>query len=288
MEPDDRVNRVGLHPRILLATDLDRTLLPNGDAPESPGARPAFARVAARPDVVLAYVTGRHRALVEAAITEFRLPRPDFVIGDVGTTIWHVRDGEWLAWPDWPARIGTDWAGRDARAVRALLAPLSELTPQEVARQGTHKVSYHAAALADPAPLLARARALLEGAGLRVNLVWSLDEAAGLGLLDVLPAAAGKLAALQALRQHLRVAPTDTLFAGDSGNDLEVLGGPLPSVLVANAADDVRARAVAIAGQSGHADLLYLARGGWRGMNGNYAAGILEGLEHFHPVTRAW
>jgi hydroxymethylpyrimidine pyrophosphatase-like HAD family hydrolase len=76
---------------ILLATDLDRTLLPNGEATESPGARAAFARVAARPEVALAYVTGRHRALVEDAIAEYVLPRPDYVIGDVGTTIIRCR-----------------------------------------------------------------------------------------------------------------------------------------------------------------------------------------------------
>lgn len=275
--------------RILLATDLDRTLLPNGDAPESPGARAAFARVAAHPEVALAYVSGRHRALVEDAIAEYALPRPDYVIGDVGTTLWQPRDdGTWLDWPAWHALIGADWAGRDAAGVRALLAPLDGLTPQEEAKQGTHKVSYYAAPLADPSPLLARARTLLEGAGLRVNLVWSIDEAIDQGLLDVLPASAGKLPALQYLRRRLELEEADTLFAGDSGNDLEVLGGPLPSVLVANAAADVRARAIEIATRAGHADLLYLARGGWRGMNGNYSAGILEGLEHFQPWTRTW
>lgn len=275
--------------RILLATDLDRTLLPNGDAPESPGARAAFARVAARPEVALAYVTGRHRALVEDAIAEYALPRPDYVIGDVGTTLGQLRDdGTWLDWSDWHTLIGADWAGHDAAGVRALLAPLDELTAQQAAKQGLYKVSYYAAPLAEPSPLLARARTLLEGAGLRVNLVWSIDEATGQGLLDVLPAGAGKLSALQYLRRRLEIEDTDTLFAGDSGNDLEVLGGPLPSVLVANATADVRARAVEIAHQSGHAHLLYLARGGWRGMNGNYAAGILEGLAHFQPCTQAW
>ncbi len=34
----------------------------------------------------------------------------------------------------------------------------------------------------------------------------------------------------------------------------------------------------------GNADLLHLAKGGVLGMNGNYAAGILEGVLHFHPA----
>ncbi|MCI5126782.1 MAG: haloacid dehalogenase, partial [Candidatus Electrothrix sp. AR5] len=32
--------------KLLVCTDLDRTLLPNGPQPESPGARPAFAALA--------------------------------------------------------------------------------------------------------------------------------------------------------------------------------------------------------------------------------------------------
>ena len=81
--------------RILICTDLDRTLLPNGKQPESPGARAAFTRLVSRPEVTLAYVSGRHRSLVEDAIMEYGLPLPDWVIGDVGTTIYHVRTGEW-------------------------------------------------------------------------------------------------------------------------------------------------------------------------------------------------
>ena len=75
---------------LLIATDLDRTLLPNGAEPESPGAREMFARLVSRPEVTLAFVSGRHRELVEDAIEEFSLPQPDFVIGDVGTSIYHV------------------------------------------------------------------------------------------------------------------------------------------------------------------------------------------------------
>ena len=69
--------------RLLLCTDLDRTLLPNGPQPESQGARMLFKRLAERPEVTLAYVTGRHRKLVEKAISLYRLPLPNYVITDV-------------------------------------------------------------------------------------------------------------------------------------------------------------------------------------------------------------
>ena len=73
---------------VLICTDLDRTLLPNGKQPESPAARRRFAEFAAREEVRLAYVTGRHLALVEKAIANYVLPRPDFVIADVGTSLY--------------------------------------------------------------------------------------------------------------------------------------------------------------------------------------------------------
>jgi hypothetical protein len=40
--------------------------------------------------------------------------------------------------------------------------------------------------------------------------------------------------------------------------------------------------------EGGHQDSLYLAMGSFFDMNGNYAAGVLEGLAHFFPETAAW
>lgn len=273
---------------ILLATDLDRTLLPNGDAPESAEARPRFRRFASLPEVILVYVTGRHRQLVEQAIAEYDLPVPDFVIGDVGTSLYALRDGEWLLDREWQLALRPDWAGRGHADLASVLAGIPELSLQEAGKQNEYKLSYYAPPLADPSSLLARVDAALAGTGARYNLIWSIDETVGTGLLDVLPASASKLHALEFLRRRLEVAPERTVFAGDSGNDMEVLVSGVPAVLVANAQESVREAAVAGAVNSGHGSTLYLARGGLGGMNGNYGAGILEGVAHFIPATRAW
>ncbi|MCI5139086.1 MAG: haloacid dehalogenase, partial [Candidatus Electrothrix sp. AR1] len=53
--------------KLLVCTDLDRTLLPNGPQPESPGARPAFTALAEDPRVRIVYVTGRSICLTEEA-----------------------------------------------------------------------------------------------------------------------------------------------------------------------------------------------------------------------------
>lgn len=269
---------------ILLATDLDRTLIPNGSQPESPSARQRFHRLAARPEVRLAYVTGRHLESVEAAIAEYDLPRPDFVIADVGTSLYEIDANDWRQMQDWQQAIATDWGGRSHAELAMSVGEIPGLHLQDAVRQGACKLSYCAPPLDEPAELLNGIRQRLEASGARINLVWSIDETSATGLLDVLPASASKLHALEFLRARLGISLNRTVFAGDSGNDMQALVSRIPSVLVANAQESVRAEAVA------HADLekLYLARGGLLGMNGNYSAGILEGVVHFIPATCSW
>jgi hypothetical protein len=48
----------------------------------------------------------------------------------------------------------------------------------------------------------------------------------------------------------------------------------------------VQQEAIELAASSGHSAQLYIARGGYNGMNGNYSAGILEGIAHYHPQWR--
>ncbi len=269
---------------ILLATDLDRTLLPNGEQPESPLARQHFRRLVARPEVRLAYVTGRHRELVEAAMAEYELARPDFVIADVGASLYEIDAEDWRQVQDWQQTIALDWDGRSHAELAAMVGEIPGLRMQEATKQGACKLSYYAPPLADPAELLSCVRQRLEASGARVNLVWSVDETTGTGLLDVLPASASKLHALKFLRARLHIPLDRTVFAGDSGNDMEVLVSSIPAVLVANAQVSVRAEAAARTDAAN----LYLAHGGLLDMNGNYSAGILEGVVHFIPTTRAW
>lgn len=271
---------------LLLCTDLDRTLIPNGTQPESPGAREHFGRIARRAEVILVYVTGRDRTLATEAIHQYQLPRPAFVIGDVGTTLYDLRSGEWQHWPRWAAEIAPDWAGHDHADLTRMLSGINGLHEQEPTKQNRHKLSYYVPLQLDHETLLREIEARLAPWGVKAGLIWSVDEAEHIGLLDVIPRSATKLHAIEALREALGIPLTQTLFAGDSGNDLPVLVSPVPSVLVANAMSSVRDQAVAGADAAGHRDRLYLATGEHLGMNGNYAAGILEGLVHYHPSYR--
>jgi len=269
--------------RFLLCTDLDRTLIPNGKQPESPMAMQRFSSLVDCGEVTLAYVTGRHRALIEQAIAEFGLPQPDFAIADVGTTIYRVDGSGWRQWDEWDAQIAPDWQGLTHDELYRLLSVFPDLRLQEQEKQNRHKLSYYVPLETDAKRLLDEMDARLKQSDISANLIWSIDEKAGVGLLDVLPSSANKLHAIRFLMQQQGFLHENTVFAGDSGNDLDVLLSSIPAVLVANADEEVKE----LAGQA-HKDTLYIAKGGYLGMNGNYSAGILEGVAHYLPEVDIW
>ncbi|AHE99717.1 HAD-IIB family hydrolase [Thioalkalivibrio paradoxus] len=274
--------------RVILCTDLDRTVIPNGDQPESPEARPRLHRFAGRSETVLVYVSGRDEGLLRSAIRDYTLPVPDFAIGDVGTTIYRLQGERWSRWQAWSDEIAPDWRGWEGPDLAGWLGGIDRLELQEPEKQNDFKLSYYAPCDIRPAQLLAAVRERLEPRGVRANLIWSIDEQAGRGLLDILPASANKRHAIEFLMREQDFPDRATVFAGDSGNDLDVLVSGLQAVLVRNAPDEVREEAVRRAGEAGHPERLYVARGGFLGMNGHYAAGVLEGVAHFLPQTVAW
>jgi HAD superfamily hydrolase (TIGR01484 family) len=275
--------------RLLICTDLDRTLIPNGSQPESAGAREHFSRLVGCAGVTLAYVSGRHRDLAESAITSYGLPLPDFVLGDVGTTIYRVGvRHEWERLSGWEREISRDWNGLTSSDLEPVLRDLPGLDLQERSRQSVHKLSYNLAAEFDRIGLVDQIKRRLDSLGVSARLVWSIDDADGTGLLDVLPARASKYHAIEALMQEQGFTCDDTVFCGDSGNDIEVLASPIPAVLVANSQPEVQRLALQLAAESGHADMLYIAGGGFMGMNGNYSGGMLEGIAHYYPGILDW
>ena len=269
--------------RLLVCTDLDRTLVPNGGEPESPDAREWFTRMVKLPEVTLAYVTGRDQQLVRDAIREYDLPIPDFVLADVGSSIYVCNDHEWSLFPGWQAHIAQGWESTTRSGLVLLLDEFPELRLQEESKQNTFKLSYYAPVSTKQKDLQIALQKRLQDNNIEASLIWSVDEAADSGLLDILPAGAGKRYAIEFLMGENGFYLDNTVFSGDSGNDLPVLISPIPSTLVCNATIDVKQEAQHLARNLGTEQSLYLARGGFEGMNGNYAAGIVEGVCHYHP-----
>lgn len=273
---------------ILICTDLDRTLIPNGQYPEPDIARPLFGNIVARDDVFLAYVSGRDRVLLEEAISEWELPLPDYAIGDVGTSIYTVHDNSWERLESWREEISRDWGDYQREDIGQWLAEIDILTPQEQSKQNDYKLSYYVPVDVTISALLEDIHQRLNKHPIRYNVIWSIDDAKQIGLLDILPQRANKLQAIHFLMQQYDFDSTRTVFSGDSGNDLEVLCSDIRATLVHNASYEIKQQARKMADENGYADRLYIAQGGFLGMNGNYAAGILEGLAHYIPHTRKW
>jgi uncharacterized protein YcgL (UPF0745 family) len=95
------------------------------------------------------------------------------------------------------------------------------------------------------------------------------------------------LSAINFLMERKHFDKRHTLFAGSDRNDLEALTSGLQAILVRNAADEVRKEALRCL-PAECSKQLYLARGGFMGLNGYYSAGVLEGLAHFFPRARTW
>lgn len=273
---------------ILICTDLDRTLIPNGDQPESPLARPLFRQLLERPEIRLAYVSGRDRQLMEDAIAEYAIPTPDYAITDVGTTIYQFSNNTWTKWQSWYDEISRDWGTYTQLTLAELLQDIKQLQLQEERKQGKYKLSYYADEQTDIDDLFNEINTRFHDRNIRANLIWSIDETTHTGLLDVLPQAANKLHAIRFLMQEKNFSEKRTVFAGDSGNDLEVLCSDLQAVLVANATPAIKQQASELANNNASTSQLYTARGSFLNMNGNYAAGILEGVAHYLPETLDW
>ncbi|MEB3175372.1 MAG: HAD-IIB family hydrolase [Cyanobacteriota bacterium] len=275
---------------LLLCTDLDRTLIPNGAAPESPQARLRFRAFILGSPVTLAYVTGRDLTLVQEAIQVYDLPQPHFVIADVGASVYDFRvQGAPQRLQGWDAQIGAAWEGREAQGLIPLLAELMADWPcrlQEPEKQSRYKLSYYLEGELNPEPLLKAVKQRLQGLNLDANLIWSLDEDAGVGLLDILPPGANKSQAIAYLMERQNFSLDNTLFAGDSGNDLDVLLSPIKAALVANAHPQVKEAARRRIAEENRKETLYFAQGAGPG-NGNYSDGILEGVAHFFPEIMA-
>jgi sucrose-6F-phosphate phosphohydrolase len=262
----------------ILATDLDRTLLPNGSWPADPGAIDLFNALTQSHDVRVVYVTGRNLDLTEQAIREFGIRYPHVLIGDVGTSIRNYGQDGWMLHSGWDAHVRRTSPRWDADAVRSSVAGVDGLSEQEREHCGPFKQSYYVDH--------ERSELVLKAVDERVRgrfdevIVYSFDSQSGKGLLDFLPHSATKQTALEYIADELGASKPDVVFCGDSGNDIFPLTAGFSGVLVRNADEQLVTRVRQAA--DAHPGLrLYFAQGGFRGLNGFYTSGVIEGAYHY-------
>lgn len=259
--------------------------MPNGHAPESPGALDVLKNFVQMNSVQLAYVTGRDIRLLQAAVDEFQLPQADFAITDVGSQI-YTFDRQWQPLPAWLDKMHSQWPDDAIPSILAQLQQTVGLRLQEEHKQGPFKISFYVDDASQLDNVEQQVQQQLRQCSYPYNVICSIDDIHQVGLLDILPAMANKLQAIQFLIHYVHIPIEHTLFAGDSGNDLSVLISDIPAVLVANAENDLRQQVIKLVQEKHLSHRLYVAQGQYLDFNGNYAAGILEGLWHYAPEYR--
>ncbi|MCJ8141173.1 HAD family hydrolase [Falsirhodobacter halotolerans] len=200
--------------RFTLATDLDGTFLGGTDAMRKTLYDWIEAR---RSEVGLIFVTGRDPDFIARMCADGVMPWPDFIVGDVGTTIAGV-DGRTIAPIAELERHITDTWGDRGDHVRGVLKDAPGLVEQDTAFR--HRVSYHwDPATYDPAS------------------VTPLEEAFDILIshgcyLDVLPKGVSKGPSLLRLLDQLGIDPETVLVAGDTLNDLSMFQTGLHGAVV--------------------------------------------------------
>lgn len=262
----------------ILATDLDRTLLPNGSWEADAEAIDLFNELTEKQDVLVVYVTGRNLALTENAIREYGVRYPDVLCGDVGTSIRKYEDGGWQFDEGWIAHVRHASPAWDAAAIKAAVSGIEGMREQEQEHLNQFKQSYYVEH--------EKSDAVLKQVDARVKskfdevIIYSFDSQDGKGLLDFLPASATKQTALEYVAEEFGAAKQDVVFCGDSGNDIFPLTAGFRGVLVRNA-DDQLVENVQKALNENPALEAYFAKGGFRGLNGYYTSGVIEGAYHY-------
>ncbi|WP_265561646.1 HAD-IIB family hydrolase [Sphingomicrobium arenosum] len=203
---------------LLAICDIDNTLTGC-----MAGARRFGRLLESKPQWRFGVATGRSLQQAEAALQRWNLPRPSVMITSVGSEIyWCLPSGGRIADTGFADKIAEGW---DVDGVTQALLGLPGLSPQPDIEQRRFKRSY----FFDGAETVGRVRARLSAAGVEARVIASHDR-----LLDVLPARAGKAAALFWVSDRLGLAPEQVVAAGDSGNDEDMLTACPNAILVAN------------------------------------------------------
>ncbi len=261
----------------ILATDLDGTLIPlDGNRRNQHDLR-TLADQLGQHQVTVVYSTGRHRASVAQAMEQFDLPRPDWLICDVGTSLFVYDEAVGFTLVEAYQQHQDEIIARfPLDELQERVASVGGIRLQEPEKQGRFKLSFYADA-ARLADCVAEIQSRLDEADAPYSIIHSVDPFNGDGLIDLLPSGVSKAHALAWWVEHAEVRRDAIVFAGDSGNDLAALTAGYRAIVVGNADRSIAAAAYACHRRAGWQHRLFLAAE-------EATSGVLEGCRWFGLV----
>jgi HAD superfamily hydrolase (TIGR01484 family) len=253
---------------------LDGTLIPLDGCQRNVSDLRLLADELRTHEVTLVFVTGRHFESVQAAIREHCLPTPDWIICDVGTTIYQSQgNGDFARSQVYGDHLATVTTALSVDDLRSRLAVLDRLRPQEPEKQGPFKLSYYANAN-ELDELHADINRLLIGGDAPYSLIQSVDPFNGEGLIDFLPRGVSKAYALQWWSHQERISQNGIVYAGDSGNDLAAFTAGYRTIVVGNAERSLGDHVRDAHGKAGWTNRLFIAEDA-------ATSGVLAGCRKF-------
>lgn len=256
-----------------LATDLDGTLIPLNDSEHFTHALERIRSFQKDKGLFLIFVTGRHLESMLEAVEHYKLPAPDRIVCDVGTTLYDAQENTWVVNDAYHTQLASLVKNHTRQDVEKTLASIDTLRLQEPEKQGDFKISYYCEA-DHLSQVAARTQQTLANASLPYKVLESIDPFTNDGLIDVLPRGVDKAYALQWLLRSGEIQAEQLVYAGDSGNDLPVFESELRCIIVGNTAPALKEHLQKTCADKLERKALYFAQA-------EATSGVVEGCEHF-------
>ena len=261
----------------VLATDLDGTLIPLSDCSQNQTDLKRLSHTIREQGIQLLFVTGRHLSSVEDAIKQFALPAPDWVICDVGTSVFRCTDsGTFEPVTQYADRLSSILGMSNIQPLAEQLKHIPALRLQEDEKQGPFKLSYYVDAQQLDA-VSATVTKTLNASKVEHELISSVDPFNGDGLIDILPLGVSKAFALNWWISFQSVDEQSVIFSGDSGNDLAAMIAGYKTIVVGNADPSLSQQVSLHHKNKGWENRLFLA-------DSTATSGVLEGLQFFSKL----
>ena len=216
-----------MKPVRLFSTDLDGTVVGNREA--TARFRDFWHSLPEETRPLLVFNSGRLIDDQLELLDTVPLPRPDYIIGGVGTML--SREGKPELSKAYTSQLG---AAFDADKIASVMEDVPGISLQPDRYQHGLKSSWY---LHDADEgMLTEIERRLNDDGVAARIVYSSARD-----LDVLPRAADKGAAIRWLCDHLGIGLDETVVAGDTGNDRAMFELPdVRGVVVANALEELK------------------------------------------------